>query len=44
VPAPADSSVAAAVDAAAHDVLLYLYPDQQPTLDALLVSQLALLP
>ena len=44
VAAPADASAAAAVDAAAHDVLLYLYPAQQPTLDALLASELALLP
>ena len=44
VAAPADSSIAAAVDAAAHDVLLYLYPAQKATFDALLTSQLALLP
>jgi hypothetical protein len=43
VAAPAGSSAVAAVDAAAHDVLMYLYPDQQPTLDALLTAQLALL-
>jgi methionine-rich copper-binding protein CopC len=44
VPAPADASVAAAVDAAAHDVLGSLYPAQQATFDALLASELALLP
>jgi hypothetical protein len=44
VAAPAGASVAAAVDAAAHAVLAYLYPAQQPTFDALLASQLALLP
>jgi hypothetical protein len=44
VVAPADASVDAAVDAAAHDVLGYLYPGQQATFDALLTSQLALLP
>jgi hypothetical protein len=42
--APPGASVPAAVDAAAHDVLVYLYPDQQATFDALLASQLALLP
>ncbi|HVX11566.1 MAG TPA: DUF4214 domain-containing protein [Pirellulales bacterium] len=44
VTAPAGASVPAAVDAAAHDVLVYLYPDQQATFDSLLTSQLALLP
>ena len=44
VAAPADSSINAAVDAAAHAVLVYLYPAQQATFDALLASQLALLP
>jgi hypothetical protein len=40
---PAGASIDAAVDSAAHDVLVYLYPAQQPTFDALLASQLALL-
>ena len=44
VAAPADSSIDAAVDAAAHDVLGYLYPAQQATFDTLLTAQLALLP
>ncbi len=44
IAAPTDSSIDAAVDAAAHDVLGYLYPAQQATFDALLTSQLALLP
>jgi hypothetical protein len=42
--APAGASIEAAVDAAAHDVLAYLYPAQQATFDALYASQLALLP
>jgi hypothetical protein len=42
--APAGASVAAAVNQAAHDVLVYLYPDQQATFDALLTSQIAQLP
>ena len=42
--APADADINAAVDAAAHDVLGYLYPAQQTTFDALLTTQLALLP
>src|SRR5205807_2569632 len=42
--AAADANEAAAVDAAAHDVLTYLYPAQQATFDSLLASQLALLP
>ncbi len=44
VSAPKASDINAAIDAAAHDVLVYLYPDQQAALDALLTSQLALLP
>ena len=44
ITSPADSSVDAAVDAAAHDVLGYLYPAQQETFDSLLASELALLP
>jgi hypothetical protein len=44
VTSPADSSVVAAVDSAAHDVLGYVYPAQQATFDTLLTSQLALLP
>jgi hypothetical protein len=44
ITAPAGASVDAAVDAAAHDVLVDLYPAQQATFDALLTSQLALLP
>jgi hypothetical protein len=39
IAAPAGAAAAAAVDAAAHDVLLYLYPAQQATLDALLATQ-----
>jgi hypothetical protein len=44
ITAPAGASVEAAVDAAAHDVLGYLYPGQQATFDARFASQLALLP
>jgi hypothetical protein len=43
VNAPAGASADAAVDQAAHDVLVYLYPTQQATFDSLLISQLALL-
>ncbi len=44
IKSPSDASLDAAVDTAAHDVLVYLYPAQQATFDALLASQLALLP
>ena len=44
IAAPAGASADAAVDAAAHDVLGYLYPGQQASLDALLAAQLALVP
>ncbi|HUY88576.1 MAG TPA: DUF4214 domain-containing protein, partial [Pirellulales bacterium] len=42
--APADSSPAAAVDRAAHDVLAYLYPAQQATFDAELAATLSDVP
>lgn len=41
IAAATDSSVQAAVNQAAHDVLAYLYPAQQATLDAELTSSLA---
>jgi hypothetical protein len=44
VPAPAGASAAAAVSAAAHRVLGYLYPAQQSDFDALLATELALVP
>ncbi len=44
VAAPADSSIDAAVDAAAYVVLSSVYPAQQATFNTLMTSQLALLP
>jgi hypothetical protein len=44
IAAPTGSSVDAAVDAAAYNVLSYLYPAQKATFDALLATQIGLLP
>src|SRR6516165_4321041 len=41
--APADADVNAAVAQAAHDVLVYLYPDQKAAFDAQLTSDLGAL-
>src|ERR1700682_2571398 len=42
--APAGASPAAAVATAAHDVLVYYFPDQKAALDALYASSLAGIP
>jgi hypothetical protein len=44
VPAPRDARATAAVDQAAHDVLLGLYPSMKGGIDALLAGELAALP